>query len=556
MKKLILDYVYDHESEIPDRVFLVQPTGAGQVIEYTWREVMDQARRMATHLKSRGLPPGARVAVLSKNCAHFIMVELAVWMAGATTVAIFPTERAENVRYILEHSEASVLFVGKLDTWNEQAAGLPAGLPCIALPLAPAGDFAAWDSILARTEPLPGRAARNAGDLAMVLYTSGSTGQPKGVMQNFGRITRVMEHSIAYLRQYLPDDVERRVLSYLPLAHVYERAAIECHALVEGRGRIFFSDSLQTFVDDLKRARPTEFQSVPRLWLKFQQMVLQTIPAAQLEAMLSNPASAQAAKTKVLAALGLDQVRLALSGSASLPPALLMWYRRLDLNLLEGYAMTEDFCYSHLSTVTGIPGYVGLPRTGVQVRIDSSGEILIKSPGQLVGYYKRPDLDALSFTEDGFFRTGDLGEQSADGQLKITGRAKELFKTAKGKYVAPAPIENYLNEHPMVDQSIVAGLGQPAPFAVVVLAENWRPQLDDAAVQSQIESQLTRLHQDVNARLAAYEQLHMLVIVREPWSIDNGCLTPTLKIKRNRIEAALAPQVDGWYQRPGPVLWA
>jgi long-subunit acyl-CoA synthetase (AMP-forming) len=192
----------------------------------------------------------------------------------------------------------------------------------------------------------------------------------------------------------------------------------------------------------------------------------------------------------------------------------------------------------------------------VQVRIDSSGEILIKSPGQLVGYYKRPDLDALSFTEDGFFRTGDLGEQSADGQLKITGRAKELFKTAKGKYVAPAPIENYLNEHPMVDQSIVAGLGQPAPFAVVVLAENWRPQLDDAAVQSQIESQLTRLHQDVNARLAAYEQLHMLVIVREPWSIDNGCLTPTLKIKRNRIEAALAPQVDGWYQRPGPVLWA
>lgn len=556
MKKLILDYVYDHESEIPDHVFLVQPTGAGQVIEYTWRDVLDQARRVATHLKSRGLPPGARVAVLSRNCAHFVMAELAVWMAGGTTVAIFPTERAETVRYVLEQCDASVLFVGKLDTWSEQAQGIPRGLPCVALPLAPRGDFETWDSILARTEPLLGRPSRDPNDLAMLLYTSGSTGQPKGVMQNFGAITRVTELSIEYLRELLPDDIERRVLSYLPLAHVYERAAVECHALVEARGRIFFSDSLQTFVDDLKRARPTVFLSVPRLWLKFQQMVLQTIPAAQLDAMLNDPASAQAVKTKVLTALGLDQVHLAGCGSAPLPPALLLWYRRLGLNLNEGYAMTEDFCYSHLSTASGIPGHVGLPRAGVQVRIDSNGEILIKSPGQFVGYYKRPDLDALSFTEDGFFRTGDLGAQSADGQLKITGRAKELFKTAKGKYVAPAPIENYLNEHPMIDQAIVAGLGQPAPFAVVVLAESLRPRLGDAAVQSQIESQLMRLHQDVNSRLASYEQLHMLVIAREAWSIDNGCLTPTLKIKRSRIEAAMAPQVDGWYRRPGPVLWA
>jgi long-chain acyl-CoA synthetase len=556
MNKIILDYVYDHESGIGHHTVLIQPCGSGHVVEYTWRAVLDQARRMAAHLKSRGIRPGAQVALLSKNCAHFLMAELAVWMAGGTTVAIFPTERADVIRYILEHCEASLLFVGKLDTWNEQAQAVPPGLPCIALPLAPATDFDTWDAIVALTEPLPGRPSRDPDDIAMLLYTSGSTGEPKGVMHSFRTITRVAELSADYLRQLLPDDIERRMLSYLPLAHVYERAAVECHHFIEGRGRIYFTESLQTFVDDIKRARPTVFCSVPRLWLKFQQLVLQATPAATLDAMLSDPGRAHAVKSDVLASLGLDQVRLATSGSAPLPPTLLSWYRRLGLNLLEGYAMTEDFCYSHLSTADGIVGYVGIPRSGVEARIDEGGEILIKSPGQLVGYYKRPDLNQSCFTEDGYFRTGDLGERMADGQLKITGRAKELFKTAKGKYIAPAPIENYLNEHPMIDQSIVAGLGQAAPFAVVVLAEHLRPQLGTTSLQSRVEMELVRLHKEVNARLATYEQLRMLVIAREPWSIDNGCLTPTLKLKRSRIETSFAPLVEGWYQRPGPVMWA
>jgi long-chain acyl-CoA synthetase len=391
----------------------------------------------------------------------------------------------------------------------------------------------------------------------MLLYTSGSTGTPKGVMQNFGRITRVTEHHIENLRDSVPVSIERRVLSYLPLAHVYERAVIECHQLMEGRGRVFFSDTLDTFMDDLKRARPTVFCSVPRLWLKFQQSVLQSLPAATLDALLEDPLSGPATATRVLTALGLDQVRLAVTGSAPMPPALLLWYRRLGLNLLEGYAMTEDFCYSHKGTADcATPGCVGLPNPGVAVRIDASGEVLIKSPGQLVGYYKRPDLDAVSFTEDGFFRTGDLGERDAAGQLKLTGRVKDVFKTAKGKYVAPAPIESHLNAHPLIEQSIVSGVGQPAPFAVIVLAETVRPLLGDAARRSDVERQLTELHRQVNDRLATYERLRMLVVLDEPWSIDNGRLTPTLKVKRHRIEADLVHHVDQWYAHPGPVLWA
>ena len=555
--KLLLDHVYDHAAAQPDQVFLTQPVGGGQVLDYTWRETLDQARRMAAHLKSRGFEPGARIALLARNSAHFFMVDLAVWMAGGTTVAIFPTETADTVRYVLEHSGASLLFVGKLDTWEQQAGAVPAGLPCIALPLAPQTGFDTWDAIVARTAPLTGRPARDADDLAMLLYTSGSTGQPKGVMQSFGRITRAIECGMSDPQVSLPDDVERRVLSYLPLAHAYERAVVECRMLMEGRGRVFFTESLATFVDDIKRARPTVFVSVPRLWLKFQQGVFTTMPPAQLDAMLDNPAIAKEVGRKVLAGLGLDQVRMAVSGSAPIPPALLEWYRRLGLNMIEGYGMTEDFAYSHRTTSEmNAPGHVGVASPGVQVRIAGDGEILVKSPGQLVGYYKRPDLDAQSFTDDGFFRTGDLGELRPDGQLKLTGRVKELFKTAKGEYVAPAPIENRLNVHPTVELSMVSGVGQPAPYAVVVLAEHLQPRREDAEVRARVAAELGQLLHDVNAGLAPHERLRMLVVALEPWSIENGCLTPTMKIKRSRIEAALAAQVDGWYARPGPVLWA
>ena len=555
--KLILDYVYDHEAARPDEVLLVQPVGGGRVVEYTWRQMLDEARRMAAHLKSRDFESRARIAILSKNCAHFFMAELAVWMAGGTSVAIFPTESATNVRYVLEHSEASLLFVGKLDTWEQQALALPDGLPCIALPLAPQTDFETWGAIVARTEPLGGRPSRGADDLAMLLYTSGSTGQPKGVMQNFHNITRTSELRISDAHTRLPDNVERRVLSYLPLAHVYERAVVECCTFVEGRGRVFFTESLATFLEDIKRARPTAFVSVPRLWLKFQQGVFLTMPSHKLDAMLDDPAIATEVGRKVLAGLGLDEVRIAASASAPIPGELLDWYRRLGLNLIEGYGMTEDLGYSHRTTEeSNLMGHVGVPFPDVQVRIAEDGEVLIKSPGQLVGYYKRPDLDAASFTEDGFFRTGDLGVRRADGQLRITGRVKELFKTAKGEYVAPAPIEYRLNAHPMVEMVMVSGVGQPAPYAIVVLAESLRPQLGDPAVRARVDAELGKLLHDVNENLATFERLHVLVVAREPWSVENGCLTPTMKIKRSRIEATLAAQVDAWYAEQKPVVWA
>jgi long-subunit acyl-CoA synthetase (AMP-forming) len=552
--KLMLDCVLDHEEKLRDRVYMTQPVGNNQVVDYTWGQAVDESRRVAAYLKGRGYPPGARIAILSKNCAHFIMAEVAIWMAGYTTVAIFPTETAETIDYVLTHSEASLLFVGKLDTWEHQKGGVPAGMPCVAFPLAPKTDFDTWDAIVARTPPLAGRPARDKDDLAMLIYTSGSTGTPKGVMITFGAFTRAGEGTAAMVHERV--GTENRMLSYLPLAHSFERTWAEAASLVDGRLHLFFAESLDTFLQDLQRTQPTLFLSVPRLWLKFQQGVFAKMPPAKLDRLLGIPILGKIVAKKVRNGLGLVHVKLAGSGSAPIPPALIEWYRRIGLPLYEGYGMTEDSSYSHVSTEAhNAPGYVGVPMAGVQVKLSSEGEVLIKSPGQCLGYYKQPELTAESFTSDGFFRTGDLGERTPDGLLKLTGRAKELFKTAKGKYVAPAPIENLINAHPMVELSLVSGVGQPAAYAMVILAEHLRPRMNEADLRGQVEKEMDALLQSINATVADHEQLQMIVVAREPWSIENGFLTPTMKVRRGRIEKAMEPHVERWYGTGKRVHW-
>ena len=555
--KLMLDYVYAHELALANQVLLTQPTDAGQVRDYSWAQTMDQARRMAQHLRSLSLQPGARIAILSKNCAHSFIAELAIWLAGGSTVAIFPSETAHTIRYVLEHSGASLLFVGKLDQWEQQAAGIPSGLPCIAMPLAPATPFESWDSITLRTRPLTGKVMRAGHELAMLMYTSGSTGEPKGVMHSFAAITAASVGMCDYLQRNTGAAPELRVLSYLPLAHVYERAWVECTALVNGRIRVFFAESQDTFLQDLQRARPTVFSSVPRLWQKFQQGVYQKVKPSRLQLLLRIPLVRQLVGRRVRKGLGLDQVLLAASGSAPIAPELVRWYRRLGLNLMEGYGMTEDFAYSHVSA----PGFsqagcVGVALPGVQLRIAEDGELLLKSPGQMLGYYRQPERTAEVIDADGFFHTGDRGERTAQGLLRLTGRTKELFKTAKGKYVAPVPIENLLSAHPLIEQSMVSGVGQVAAYGLVVLAEAVRARLQEPALRQQVENELAALLQQVNRGLAEYERLRMLVVSAQEWTVDNGLLTPTLKIRRNRIEALVQPQLAQWYASPGPLCWA
>jgi long-chain acyl-CoA synthetase len=549
--KSLLECVYGHESQRGQETWLTQPTGGGDVVDYTWSEALQRSRQMATYLKSRGFEPGSKIAIISKNCAHFMMAELAIWMAGYTTVAVYPTVNADTAKFVLEHSDAKLVFVGKLDVWDEIEPGVPESLPRVSLPLAPEGSGPSWDEVTDGVEPIEGQPARADDDMAIIIYTSGSTGRPKGVMHAFSRMS-VAAHGIVRALEITADE---RMLSYLPLAHVFERAYVECTSLVAG-SHLFFAESLDTFVADLQRCRPTLFISVPRLWLKFQLGVFKKMPKEKLEFLLKIPILSGVIRKKVLTGLGLQDVRLAGSGSAPIPADLIAWYRSLGLNLLEGYAMSEDFAYSHLSTIDhNEPGYVGVPYAEVEVKISAAGEILIKSPGNMLGYYKEPEMSAECYTEDGFFRTGDCGERKPSGLLKITGRVKEIFKTSKGKYVAPAPIENIVNNDPHVELSCVSGSGQPQPYAQVVLSEDLRPKVGDPEVKKRVDAALRQLLAGVNGQVEHHEKLQFLAVMSDEWSIANGFLTPTMKIRRASIESAAEERVEGWYETNEQVLW-
>lgn len=549
---LALQRLYHWEATAPGRVVLTQPLGGGTVRDYTWVQVMDETRRIAAHLQGLGFEPGSRIAILSKNCAHWLMCDFAIWMAGFVSVPLYPTLAAGTIRQILEHSEARLLFVGKLDGWDGMKAGIPAGLPCIGTPLSPPNEFTRWDDVVKATAPLAGRPTRGADELATIMYTSGTTGTPKGVMHSFATFAWSIQSALK--RVSLGGDA--RMLSYLPLAHVAERTLVE-HGLLATSMHVYFAESLETFIADLRRARPTAFFSVPRLWVKFQQGVQSKMPAEKLARLLKIPLLGRVVAKKVLGGLGLDQCTLAAGGAAPMPPDLLRWYASLGLPIVEVYGMTENCGVSH-ATLPGVqrPGTVGQPYEGVQSRIDpASGEIQMKSPGLMLGYYKEPALTRDAFTDDGWLHTGDKGQLDAKGDLRITGRVKDLFKTSKGKYVAPAPIEDQLVMNGAVEACVVTGANLGQPLGILMLNAEAAKRAADRGGRAAMEVSLTAHLDAINARLDPHEQLDCLVVVKEVWSVDNGFITPTFKVKRNRIEEAYGPMFERWAGARQRVVW-
>ena len=554
---LALERLYHWERTSPDRVAFTQPMGNGLLKEFTWKDVADEARRMASFLRQQGFAPGARIAILSKNCAWWLMSDYAIWMAGFVSVPLYPTLAAGTITQILEHSGASLLFVGKLDGWETMRAGVPATLPCVSYPLSPEdvrsrADLQ-WDSIVARTAPLAGRIERRGDELATIMYTSGTTGMPKGVMHSFGNFAWAIDAGL----KRVSIDQDARMLSYLPLAHVAERALVEHGQLATGM-HLFFAESLDTFARDLQRARPTTFFSVPRLWVKFQQGIHAKMAPQRLERLLKIPLAGRLIRRKILKAMGLDACRYAAGGAAPMPPDLLRWYSSLGLNIIEVYGMTENCGVSH-ATLPDMrrPGTVGLPYDGVESRLDApTGEIQVRCGSLMMGYYREPELTKAAFTEDGWLRTGDKGALDADGCLRITGRVKDLFKTSKGKYVAPAPIEDRLVAHPAVEACCVAGANFPQPFAMLMLNADAAAQSRDPVGRAALEDSLANLAMSVNRVLDPHEQLEVLVLMTEPWTIENGLITPTFKVKRNELEARFGMQFDAWTSKGRKIVWA
>jgi long-chain acyl-CoA synthetase len=551
----LINCVLHWEHTKPDAIYLTQPYPDGRVVDYTWREVADQARRGASYLLTLNYPKGSRIGILGKNSAHWIIADLAIWMAGHVSVPLYATLNAETAQYILQDSEAKLLILGKMDgttdTWNDVKDHLPADLPIVSLPMSPRQDVVQWLDLMKQHEPLQDIAQRDVNELATIVYTSGSTGQPKGVMHSFHSMTAGMPG----IKSEMGITENERMLSYLPLAHVAERAAVETNSLYSGF-RVYFAETLETFQTDMKRARPTIFFSVPRLWTKFYLAINHKIPPAKQRILFAIPILSGIVKKKILTELGMDHMRFALTGAAPLPPDIIMWYRKLGLDLLEVYGMSEDFGNSHLGRPGQVRiGYVGSATPGTLSRIAENGELEVKSLSLMLGYYKMPEKTAAEMTPDGYFKTGDRGEFDEQGRLRITGRVKELFKTSKGKYIAPAPIENKFNS-PRIEVTCVTGPELPQPFILLMLSLETRQAMDKGTLsRDTLTAEFAHLLIQVNVTLEDHERLAFVVVVKDQWTMENGFLTPTMKIKRNVIEARYLPLAQAWQNQAEKVVW-
>ncbi|HDM8174998.1 TPA: AMP-binding protein [Vibrio harveyi] len=515
--------------ERPNEVYLKQIINR-QFVEFTYAEVADKALKLVTALRNLGVQPGEKVALVSKNCAEWFICDLAMMLGDYVSVPIFPTAGADTIDYCVTHSESKALIGGKLDdpAATQQVIDSMPDLISIALPYdtAPKCQYQ-FTEIIADVEPSAERPQHHDDKLMSLVYTSGTSGLPKGAMLTYGAFS----WSVQQLINHIGIQENDRLFSYLPLAHITERVYIFGSSIMGGVTTAF-PESLDTFIEDVKMHRPTLFISVPRLWTLFQQRIQDKLPQKKLNILLKIPFVNSLIKKKLADGLGLDQARVLGCGSAPVSPALLEWYRSVGLNITEAWGMTESFAYSTLNYPFRADkiGSVGNAGPGIELKIADDDEIMVRGKGLFSGYYKNDIATQESFDSEGWLHTGDIGSIDADGYLTIQGRKKDTFKTAKGKFVAPVPIEKKLFEYSRVEMMCLIGLGLPAPILLVVPHDF--PHFDKERYARTTRKVVARMNQE----LESHEQIKGVLMIQDPWSIENGILTPTLKIKRHVLE--------------------
>ncbi|HAS6348006.1 TPA: AMP-binding protein [Vibrio vulnificus] len=541
------DMILKWAKERPHDVYLKQIINR-QFVEFTYAEVADKALRLVSALRELGAQPGDRIALISKNCAEWFICDLAMMLGDYVSVPIFPTAGADTIEYCITHSESKILLAGKLDdsAATQKVIDSLSELITIALPYdsAPQCQYQ-FTTLILQSEASTERPTHYDDKLMSLVYTSGTSGLPKGAMLTYGAFTWSVQQLIKHIG-IQPND---RLFSYLPLAHITERVYIFGSSIMGGV-QTAFPESLDTFIEDVKMQRPTLFISVPRLWTLFQQRIQDKLPQKRLNFLLKIPFVSSLIKKKLADGLGLDQARVLGCGSAPVSPALLAWYHSVGLNITEAWGMTESFAYSTLNYPFRADkiGSVGNAGPGIELKIADDDEIMVRGKGLFSGYYKNDIATQEAFDKEGWLHTGDIGRIDDDGYLTIQGRKKDTFKTAKGKFVAPVPIENKLFEYSRVEMMCLIGLGLPAPILLVV-PHNF-PNFDRARYESTTQRVVTKM----NAQLESHEQIKGVLMIKEPWSIDNGILTPTLKIKRHVLEQKYHEVGQNW-PKDKLVIW-
>jgi long-chain acyl-CoA synthetase len=543
-----LEMLFHWEQAKPDQRYLVQPV-EGQTREFTFAQAADQVRRMAAALKAMNFEPGARIAISGRNTAHWLFADLAIGMAGYVAVGLYPKQAESATKFILDHSETRLLFVGPAPDMDDFMRTIPKHVKTVSFPYpdVPKCDYA-WDDLVAKHEPLREYKAPTHDQLLTLIYTSGTTGNPKGVMITYGN----MVFAAQGLMKYLPPKGQEVLFSYLPLAHAFERGAVELGSLYFG-AEVHFLENIEKLAQELPKVAPTRFFGVPLVYGRIQAGVLKKLPQAKLDRLMGIPIVRGFIRRKILKGIGLNRTRYVFSGAAPLPIPLMDWFKKvLGFEILQGYGMTENSIYASAN----LPGQnrigsVGKNFPDAGFKLADDGEILYKSPAVMAGYYREPEKTRETFTADGYLRTGDKGKTDADGYLYITGRVKDIFKTLKGKYVAPAPIEGALSRNTDIDQLCFVGTGLKQPIMLVTLTPDARRKPRD-----EVGKALVADMELVNKDLEAHEEIAKIIVVGETWTIDNGFMTPTMKVKRAEVEKRYADLLTKESENRNKIAWA
>ncbi|HET7796974.1 AMP-binding protein [Nevskia sp.] len=515
-------------AETPNAPYLHQPV-KGVWRTWTWAEVAEQAQRMAAALVAMNLPKGSAVAMTGMNNAHWFMADFACGIAGLIGVGLYPKQSEDAVRFISEHAGIKVAFIGPMPDVAGFIKALPADVVKISLPYPGVAAYDHhWDELVAKHAPLPKPVERGPDDIWSLIYTSGTTGNPKGVIITAKNLTFTVA---GMLRDQPAIASGEHFMSYLPLAHAFERGAVETASLYLP-AQVHFLEELEKLPETLAAVRPTRFYGVPLVYTRIQAGILKKLPQAKIDRLLGIPIVSGLVKKKIRKGLGLDRSWLRVSGAAPLPKPVMDWFGKLGIELFQGYGMTENSIYASLNLPgKNKVGSIGKPFVDSGIRIAEDGEIQCKHPGNTPGYYKDPEKTAELFTADGWLRTGDKGHIDADGYLFITGRVKEIFKTLKGKYVSPAPVEGKFGINTHVEQMCLVGAGLFQPMLVLSLNADARK-----LPKAELEAGLVSTMKAVNETLEPHEEIAKIVVTKDTWTIDNGLMTPTMKVRRNEIE--------------------
>ena len=543
---------YELENLHRDKTFLRQPFGNSWE-EYSYGEVGIYARKLASGLISLGLRENAHIGLISKNCREWVIADLAIMMAGYISVPFFSNLTSKELNNLLEFGDVDLLIVGKVEDWENQKKGVPKDLPIISFPnyegFSIVTDGYQWFDFIEKHEPLEDCHQPKLNDTWTIIFTSGTTGNPKGVVLTYLALDRTkVIHS-----QSNPLKVDfkgnNQFISYLPLNHIAERIVIEHTALRYG-GQISFVENLESFVKNLQSVKPSIFFGVPRVYTKFQIGVLEKVPQKKLDIFLKIPILSSLIKKKLKKGLGLINANAIASGAAPLPETLRTWFRKIGIDIINGYGMTENCAITSQLFEFDRPGSVGKAAAEVEIKIDSNNsEILMKGPFLMKGYYKLPDLTKKTI-KDGWLHTGDQGKIDKDGYLFVTGRVKDLFKTTKGKYIEPLVLESHFTDISEFEQVCVVGLGLDQPICLGVLSD-----IGKEKTKEEIHDFMVKHLEKTNSKLPGYQKISTFVVVKDAWTVENGLTTPTMKIKRNQIDKYYDSNYSNWNNNDAKVVF-